>query len=131
MLKQTNIALKIGLVSAIAASSWPVVPVQAQENSSKLRSRSRPALNQLESRSFAKNPEAFFPNPSGQDALVYPEGTVGRRSSAESEFKMIGQEFQVKLGETTHADPEFDTFSRNEAQTDKIRVLINLVEWNN
>lgn len=132
MSSKTSIALKIGLVSVISATLLQAFPVQAQEDQSRLRFRSKPTLNNLESRSFAKNPEEFFPGSSGQNTLAYPQGTVGTRSQTESDFQFIGQEFQVKMGETTNAaDPEFDTFSRNEAQTDKVRVLVEVVEWNN
>ncbi|PSF39505.1 hypothetical protein C7H19_01575 [Aphanothece hegewaldii CCALA 016] len=129
MSREIGSTLKLVLFSAISATLLQAFPVEARPNS-RPQMRSRPILSNLESRSFSENPEAFFPN-SGQDIITYPEGTVGSRSQSESDFEFLGQNFEVKMGETTHADPEFDTFSRNEAQTDKIRVNVNVLEWNN
>jgi hypothetical protein len=130
MLPKIRIALKLGLFSAISASLFQAFPVEAQSNS-RPPDPSRPILSNLESRSFSQNPEAFFPDSSQQNTIDYPEGTVGSRSQSESDFEFMGQEFEVKMGETTNADPEFDTFSRNEAQTDKVRVHVEVLEWNN
>ncbi|GFE71698.1 hypothetical protein [Chroococcus sp. FPU101] len=129
MLRKINFALKIVLFSTLFAS-LEQASIEAQQVNSRTQLRSRPILSNLESRSFAEDPEAFFPD-SQQDTLNYPDGTVGRRTQTQSNFKFIGQEFKVIMGETTNADPEFDTFARNEAQTDKVRVLFQIDEWKN
>lgn len=131
MLSKLNIVLKLGILSAVSTFLFQAFPVEAQQTNSRTQIRSKPTLFNLESRSFSEHPEEFFPESSQLNTINYPEGTVGSRSQSESDFKFIGQEFQVKMGETTNADPEFDTFSRNEAQTDKVRVLFQIDEWNN
>jgi hypothetical protein len=129
MSRKFSLVLKLALFSTLFTSLGQV-SLEAQEVNSKTQRRSKPILSNLESRSWLEDPEAFFPDAS-DDTLNYPEGTVDRRSQTESQFKFIGQEFRVIMGETSHADPEFDTFARNEAQTDKVRVLIQIDEWKN
>lgn len=129
MSRKINLILKTVLFSTLFVFLEQGA-IEAQQNNSKPQRRSMPILSNLESRSWLENPEAFFPE-AEQDTLNYPDGTVGRRTQTQSDFKFIGQEFQVIMGETTNSDPEFDTFARNEAQTDKVRVLIQIDEWKN
>lgn len=126
MLIPLNTALKIGVFSITSALVIQAFPVNAQEAKPRVQNRSVPALANLESRSFQEDPEEFFPH-SQQGTLKYPEGTVGSRS--QSDFEFLGQEFIVKMGETSHAEEDFDTYTRNEAQSDKVRVLLEVWEW--
>lgn len=107
-------------------------PIVAQNVKPQVQLRHRPVLLNLESRSFSENPEAFFPRTTELEDINYSEESIGRFSQNEPDFK-LGEDLQVKMGETTSssADPEFDTFSRNEAQSDKVRVLIQLGDWTN
>lgn len=131
MIRQIAIVLGVGALLTTAASLIQIEPVNAQQSKQRVQTRAGNSLSNLESRSISKDPEVFFPESSQRTTPKYPEGASDNSSQSESRFELMGEEFIFKQGETVSSDDDFDSFYRNEAQSDKVRVLMTVDEWNN
>jgi hypothetical protein len=128
MMRQISLILGIGAFLTIFADMAQAEPINKQNPSS------RGSLNTLENRSLETDPEVFFPESSQRNTPSYPEGTIGEESRYDTEFEAFGEEFKVDVGEYLRDGDSYFNPSvapGDVADDEKVRVLIELEEWNN
>jgi hypothetical protein len=133
MIRQISLILGIGVFLTICAHTVRAEPVERQITTQRVQRSTRDFFNSLENRSFAEDPDVFFPEISQETAPYFSEGTVGNLSMYDAEFEALGEEFKVDVGENiSDRDPFFDSSVPSGRDNDeKVRVLIELGEWNN
>lgn len=124
MIRQISLLLGIGALLTVC-----VRPVQAEP----VQRSSRGSLNTLESRSTEKDAAVFFPGIPQNNGPSYPEGTVGNQSRREAKFRLLGEDVNVDVGDYLRDDDVYldpSVASGDAPDSEKVRFLINIEEWN-
>ncbi|AFY79466.1 MAG: hypothetical protein IGR93_13255 [Hydrococcus sp. C42_A2020_068] len=134
MLRQISLILGIGAFLTICANTAQAEPVEKTITAQRVQRSTRDFFDRIENRSFANDPEVFFPEISQETAPYFSEGTVGNLSMYDAEFEAFGEEFKVDVGENIGDRDLFFNPSvppGRDINDEKVRVLIELEQWNN
>jgi hypothetical protein len=124
MVRPISFLLGLGALLTICAHPVQAEPVQRSSNGS---------LNTLESRSTEKDAAEFFPGIPQGNAPSYHEGAVGNESRRETQFRLLGEDVNVNVGDFLRNDDAYldpSAASGDAPDSEKVRFLINIEEWN-